>query len=299
MNATGTKIQARISLKNILYATDFSEAAAAALPYVRGLSKQYEAAVHAVHVRPPATYPIVGPEMMPQVIEAAEELARQDAQQLHEMLAGIPHDVSVSEGALWPTLIETVSEKNIDLIVIGTRGRTGIGRTLLGSVAEEIFRRAPCPVLTVGPHISRDTNRRLEMKEILYATSLSPESLNALPYAVSLAQEHQARLTVLHVIGDPEVEELVHAENYVESTKRRLRELIPAEASAWCEANFVVEQGPTAKKILEVATALGADLIVLGIDGAAGHRSTSIHMFRPTAHYVVTQAECPVLTVRG
>jgi nucleotide-binding universal stress UspA family protein len=201
MNATSTGLQARISLKNILYPTDFSPAAAAALPYVKGLSKQYEAAVHAVHVRAPATYRIVGPEMVPQVIEAAEELAKLDAQHLHEMLAGIPHDVSVSEGAtLWPTLIETINEKNIDLIVIGTRGRTGIGRTLLGSVAEEIFRRAPCPVLTVGPHISKDTNRRLEMKEILYATSLSPESLKALPYAVSLAQEHQARHTVLHVI---------------------------------------------------------------------------------------------------
>jgi nucleotide-binding universal stress UspA family protein len=299
MNATGTKTQTRIALKNILYATDFSPAAAAALPYVKGLAKQYEATVHALHVRLPATYPIVGPEMMPQVIEAAEEQAKFEAQQLHEMLAGIPHDVAVSEGVLWPTMIDMVHEKNVDLIVIGTRGRTGIGRALLGSVAEEIFRRAPCPVLTVGPHISKDTERRLEMREILYATDLSPESLNALPYAVSLAQEHQARLTVLHVIGEPEVEELVHPENYVESTQRRLRELIPAEARAWCEANFRVEQGPTAKKILEVATALGADLIVLGIDGAAGHRNTSIHLFRPTAHYVVTQAECPVLTVRG
>jgi nucleotide-binding universal stress UspA family protein len=297
MTATGT--QARISLKNILYATDFSPAAAAALPYVKGLSKQYDATVHAVHVRFPATYPIVGPEMMPQVIEAAEEQAKFEAQELHEMLANIPHDVSVIEGVLWPTITDMVREKNIDLIVIGTRGRTGVGRALLGSVAEEIFQRAPCAVLTVGPHISKDSERRLEMKEILYATDFSPESLNALPYAVSLAQEHQARLTVLHVTGEQEVGELVHAENYVESTKRRLRELVPSAAKAWCEPNFRVEQGPVAKKILEVATALGADLIVLGIDGAAGHRSTALHLFRPTAHYVVTQAECPVLTVRG
>jgi nucleotide-binding universal stress UspA family protein len=300
MTATGTQIQAqtRISLKNILYATDFSPAAAAALPYVKGLSKQYGATVHAVHVRLPATYPIVGPEMMPQVIEAAEEQAKFEAQGLHEMLAGIPHDVSVTEGVLWPTITDMVHEKNIDLIVIGTRGRAGIGRALLGSVAEEIFRRAPCPVLTVGPHISKDTDRRLEMKEILYATDFSPESLKALPYAVSLAQEHQAQLTILYVIGEQGVGELVHAENYVESTKRRLRQLVPPEANVWCEPNFRVEQGPVAKKILEVATALGVDLIVLGIDGAPGHGTTSIHLFRPTAHYVVTQAECPVLTVR-
>ena len=83
------------------------------------------------------------------------------------------------------------------------------------------------------------------------------------------------------------------------ANQRRLRELVPAEAKPWCEPNFRVEQGPVAKKILEIATALGADLIVLGIDGAAGHRSTAMHLFRPTAHQVVTQAECPVLTVRG
>src|SRR6202049_3085227 len=100
MNATAT--QPRISLKNILFATDFSPAAEAALPYVKGLSKQYEAKVHAVHVRLPATYRIVGPEMIPQVIEAAEEQAKFEAQQLHEMFAGVPHDVTVREGDIWP-----------------------------------------------------------------------------------------------------------------------------------------------------------------------------------------------------
>src|ERR1700730_17185073 len=154
MNATATRT--RISLKHILYATYFSPGAEAALPYVKGLSKQYEAQVHAVHVRLPATYPIVGPEMMPQYIEAAEEQAKFAAQNLHEMLASVPHDVSVTEGDLWPTLSDMVRQQNIDLIVIGTKGRTGWGRALLGSVAEEIFRRAPCPVLTVGPHVSKD-----------------------------------------------------------------------------------------------------------------------------------------------
>ena len=91
MNATATRT--RISLKHILYATDFSPAAEAALPYVKGLSNQYGAKVHAVHVRFPATYPIVGPEALPQVMEAAEEQAKFEAQQLHEMLTGVPHDV--------------------------------------------------------------------------------------------------------------------------------------------------------------------------------------------------------------
>jgi len=295
MNATGT--QTRISLKNILYATDFSPAAESALPYVVGLAKGYGAKVHALHTRTPYPY-IVGPEAMPQIIEASEQQARFEEQQLHEMLASVPHDVSVIESTLWPAISDMVERQSIDLIVIGTRGRTGVGRALLGSAAEEVFRRAPCPVLTVGPHISHDTERRLEMKEILYATDFSPESLTALPYAVSLAQEHQARLTILHVIGEPRVGEFVHPENYVESAQRRLRELVPTDAQAWCEPNFRVELGPPAEKILEVAVALGADLIVLGVRDKSRHMGAVTHVLRPTAHRVVTKAECPVLTVR-
>jgi nucleotide-binding universal stress UspA family protein len=296
MNATGTL--ARISLKHILYATDFSSAAEAALPYVLGLAKLYGATVHSLHVRAP--YPVmVGPEAMPQVMEAQEEQAKLDAKRLDEAFSSVPHDVSIREGDLWPTIAELVQRKNIDLIVLGTRGRTGLQRALLGSVAEEIFRRAPCPVLTVGPHISKDTKRRLAMKEILYATDFSPESLGGLPYALTMAQEHEARLTILHVIGDPGVGDLVYPKNYVESTLRRLHEFVRPEAKSWCEPNFRVEQGPVAEKILEVAVALGADLIVLGIRHSSAHIGATTHLFRRTAHRVVTQAECPVLTVRG
>jgi nucleotide-binding universal stress UspA family protein len=139
----------------------------------------------------------------------------------------------------------------------------------------------------------------LEMKEILYATDFSPESLAALPFAVSLAQEHQARLTLLHVVGQAKVGELVHAEQYAESTLRRLRALVPAEAEPWCEPNCRVEHGPEVEKIMEVANALGADLIVLGVRGAHGGVGAATHLLQSVAHQVVVQARCPVLTVRG
>jgi len=174
-----------------------------------------------------------------------------------------------------------------------------VARAVLGSAAEEIFRRATCPVLTVGPRISADPERRLEMKEILFATDFSPESLNALPYALSLAQEHQARLTVLYVVPEAEVGDLVHPEIYAESNERRLRQLVPPEAHAWCEPNFRIEKGEAADKIMEVAVALGADLIVLGVRTLGGHIGAATHVARHTAHTVVTKAECPVLTVRG
>jgi nucleotide-binding universal stress UspA family protein len=289
----------RIALKNILFATDFSPSAEAALPYAIGLAKQYGAKVHGVHVRFPATYPIVGPEAMPQVIEAAEEQAKFEAQQLHEMLGAVPHEVTVTEGELWPVLNEVVDKQKTDLVVMGTHGRTGVSRALLGSAAEEIFRRAACPVLTVGPHVSRNTDRRLAMKQILFATDFSAESLAALPYAVSLAQEHQSNLTLLYVTGKHKVGELVHTEQYDESTLRRLQALLPAEANLWCEPKCRVEHGPEAEKIMEVATALGADLIVLGVRAPQGGLGATTHVLRSIAHEVVTHAECPVLTVRA
>jgi nucleotide-binding universal stress UspA family protein len=297
MNAVAAKT--RIALKNILFATDFSPAAEAALPYAIGLAKQYGAKVHGLHVRYPATYPIVGPEAMPQVIEAAEQQAKFEAKQMHEMLATVPHDVTVTEGELWPTLNEMVDKQRVDLIVMGTHGRTGFSRAMLGSAAEEIFRKASCPVLTVGPYASPNTERRMAMKEILFATDFSPESLAALPFAVSLAQEHQSNLTLLNVTGEPEVEELVHPAQYAESTLRRLQTLVPAGAELWCEPKCRVEQGPEAEKIMEVAIALGADVIVLGVRRPQGGMGATTHLLRSIAHEVVAHAQCPVLTVRA
>ena len=294
-----TQIKKRVTFQNILFATDFSQAAEAALPYAIGLAKQYGAKVHGLHVRFPATYPIVGPEAMPQVLEAAEEQAKFEAKQMHEMLETVPHEVTVTEGDLWPTLSEIVGKQKTDLIVMGTHGRTGVSRALLGSTAEEIFRKASCPVLTVGPHVSRNTERRLAMKEILFATDFSPESLAALPFAVSLAQEHQSNLTLLNVTGKPEVGELVHAGQYAESTLRRLQALVPAGVDLWCEPKCRVEQGPEAEKIMEVAIALGADLIVLGVRGPQGGVGATTHLLRSITHQVVTNAQCPVLTVRA
>lgn len=128
-------------------------------------------------------------------MEAIKGQAKLDAQNMDRTFAGFPHDVSVDSGAVWPTVDNAIREHHIDMIVMGTHGRSSVSRAVMGSFAEEVFRQASCPVLTVGPHISKNTERRLGMKQILFATDFSDQSLCALPYAVSLAQEHQAKLT--------------------------------------------------------------------------------------------------------
>src|ERR1700674_6046926 len=85
---------------------------------------------------------------------AAERQTKEHAQRLNEQLKGVEHQVVIGEGNIWEVISKLVKQKEIDLIVLGTRGRTGLGKALLGSVAEQILRQAPCPVLTVGRHVA-------------------------------------------------------------------------------------------------------------------------------------------------
>jgi nucleotide-binding universal stress UspA family protein len=210
---------------------------------------------------------------------------------------GVEHEVLVEEGEVWPALASVIREKGIDLVVIGTRGRTGIKKFLLGSEAEKILRQAPCPVLTVGPQLSRHLPRGGDISEILYATDLSAESMVAAPYAISLAQEYQAHLTLLHVITPQHVGDLVAPHELMASSERLLHNMVPAEAEFWCEPDYVVEQGDPAAKILEIADHKRTDLIVLGVRRPSV-LGVAAHLPGATVHKVVTQATCPVLTVR-
>lgn len=289
----------RTQIQNILFATDFSPAAVAAAPYAAKIAKHYGAKLFTLHVRPP----VVNSMTQPTTWKAAEEGARIEAeQQRRELLAtfsGLQPEILIEEGALWSSLEAAIGKYRIDLIVIGTRGRSGIGKLLLGSFAEEIFREAPCPVLTVGPHSSAAAKRNGEVTKILFATDFSPESMAAAPYAISLAQEHQAYLTLLHVIEEPKACELVQPNDVAKSSEQLLRDLVPEEAKLWCVPEYMVEQGVPAEKILDVAARQKAELIVLGIHRPHGVPGAATHLSIATAHKIVSHATCPVLTVRG
>jgi nucleotide-binding universal stress UspA family protein len=207
-------------------------------------------------------------------------------------------DVIVEEGALWDKLSSVVEKEAIDLIVLGTRGRSGIEKFFLGSVAEEVFRRAPCAVMAIGPFANGIPPASGDFKKILCATDFSAESKAAAPLAISLAQEFQAHLTLLHVIQKEKTGDLVRASDLQESSIGALRSLVPKEAELWCVPHFVVEHGVPADKILEVARREGADLIVLGVRRPGGFPGAATHLPIATAHKVVSHAGCPVLTVR-
>jgi nucleotide-binding universal stress UspA family protein len=139
----------------------------------------------------------------------------------------------------------------------------------------------------------------VETKEILYATDFTPASRAAAPYAISLAQEHQAHLVLLHVIETPRAGELAHGGEFVSATMQLLRDLVPPEAELWCEPEHVVDYGSPADLILKLAEQRHAHLIVLGVRKPEGSLGLATHFARATAYKVVSQASCPVLTVRG
>jgi len=289
MKAVDTRT--RINLKNILFLTDFSQPSEAALPFAIAIAREFASTIHALHVLIPQPYLYMTPETIPLAIEAQEENTQAEMQRVEAQLTGLPHEATVVRGvSIWPALEHAMA--STDLIVLGTHGRTGAQKVLFGSVAEEIFRRARVPVLTIGPGLRKRTHNGARFNRVLFATDFTPESLAATRFAVSLAEEHQARLLLLHVIGDSESEG-----HSVANVMYRLSELLPKDAEFWCRPEAVVEYGEPAERIVEAAKQRDADLIIMGV--RHGHLGAVTHLERSVAHKVVAHATCPVLTVRG
>lgn len=291
--ASGAAVQAkqeRLAFRKILFATDLSTAAEKALPYALEIARRYGARLYVVHAIAPVGYPYAPVAAWPQLEEQEEQFRSQARQRLEYRLEGIPHETEFRNGQVLSVLRDVVKDKQIDLLVIGTHGRTGVDKALLGSVAETIFREAQCPVLTVGPRASTVSHSAAELARILYATDFSAESLAAAPYAISLSREHRAQLILLNCLeqgGDARL------------MIRTLRELVPFGADLRCEPICIAEQGPHGQKIPEACEALGADLLVLGASVEKNRLGGQLHFRRSALYGIITKATCPVLTVRA
>lgn len=185
-------------------------------------------------------------------------------------------------------IADVVSRHKIDLLVLGTHGRSGLPKFLLGSVAEQVFRNVCCPVLTVGPQACC-VSEKLEFQNILLASDLDPRSA-APVYASWLRNEFKGSLTALHVVSEND------GENRGERQKASLEAMLAVDSSAG-PVNVILEHGSPATKILEKIAELRPEIVVLG----ARHPSQSriaAHLPWSTATKVIGQARCPVLTVR-
>lgn len=288
----------RMSLSKIMVLTDFSKISDLALEYALTLARRYDARMYLTHVITPEAYQMAEPG----VAEMTYRKMRQAAEQgiadilISGRLRGVPHEVLLEEGTLWPTIERLIQQHEIDLVVTGTHGRGLFKKVILGSVAEEVFRKAGCAVLTVGPHTLKQAPREVELRNILFATDFGPGAAQAAKYAFSLAQEHGARLTVLHVVEEvrahtEEEERRVHQVNI-----QLMKKFMPTDCENWCKVEFRVLFGAAVEEILEETRETNADLIIMGAKTKktfAGHAPVTI------AYNVVAKAKCPVLTVRG
>lgn len=287
----------RIALSNILFATDFSPNSNAALPYALAIAHQFDAKLFATHVISPESYLFASPDSWPALQETEDQLRQDFVARLEEQLRGVPHQVLSQVGDIADVLFRLIHDHQIDLLVLGTHGRAGLKKLLLGSVAEKLFRRASCPVLTVGPEVALE-KPVAEFNRILFATDFSDQSLAAAPYAISLAQEHQSRLTLLHVMETARAG-TVDFEPDTEYLTRQLRELVSPEQDFWFEPEYVVEFGDAEEQILKAASDHKADLVVLGVRALTGSIAMATHFGHSKAQVIVAHAPCPVLTVRG
>jgi nucleotide-binding universal stress UspA family protein len=290
----------RITFKNIIYLTDFSEPSEVALPFATAIAREYGGKITALHVLAPPPYVFTTPEVTALSIEGLEDAAQVDMERVAAQLIGVPHETMILRGAsVWPALQDAIKRCSADLLVLGTHGRTGAQKLLLGSVAEEIFRRATIPVLTIGPHVKKGAHNAGRYHRILCAVDFTPQSLAAAPYAISLAQENQARLILLHAAkefsgaGHSKAGQLSVAE-----AMHQLHDVVPEEAALWCRPEAVVEFGDPRERIVQTAIERGVDLIVMGVRNRAGRLGATTHLELSTAHSVVAHAACPVLTVR-
>jgi nucleotide-binding universal stress UspA family protein len=284
--------------KNILLATDFSPASKKALEYAASLARRYGSALYLTHVITVDSYPLASPEYAVSSLQNMHDSARQGFRDLLKSgeLIELPYKVLIQEGSLWPSIEEAIKTYQIDLLVVGTHGAGAVEKVLIGSGAEEIFRKAKVPVLTVGPSITKEPLYEIEFKNILFATDFGRSAEREAEYAVSLAQKHCSRLRLVHVLPHPEAYGKDILAEKRETSMVQLRELVASETELHYKLDFEVTVGEPVKQILRIAEETKADLIIMG---AKRRSSLAGNVPHTKAYRVVCGARCPVLTVRS
>ena len=301
-----------IAIARILAPVDFSEMSVPALGYAAALARWYESRITALHVivnRPavnivPSPYPTV---FAPVALEGMRDdvLSHLDGVIDQAGVRDVPIDRVVEEAPDVPgEIMAQAGALHADVIVMGTHGRGGFDRLVLGSVTEKVLRKARCPVMTVPRKApAAPEHAPIRFDRILCAVDFSAASIAALEFAMSLAEEADARLTLVHAIelphglrDSPWAFDVDAARARLEAdSANRLQALVPDAVRTYCTIETAVAEGRAAAEILRVAGVRTSDLIVMGVHGRG---ALDVMFFGSNTHAVIRQAGCPVLTVR-
>ena len=291
--------QTRPKIKKVAVFTDFSENAAVALRFAARIAREFKANIVLAHADIPPSCIFSAPEVKLVDEALAHWRERLRGSLLNQTKAAYLQDIECTvllhEGTP-RALLEAL--RDADLVVVGTSGRTGLQKINLGSTAEEIFRSSTIPVLTVGPYCGCSGTEEMTIKTVLCPTNFSSGEKAALSYALSIADEHDASLILLHAVNDEDM--LFSFERTLASPEplEKLRLLVPDTSALKYKPTCVVGFGRPDLAILEEAARCNADAIVMGVRGAGAFAAAISHFRSGTAYRVAANAACPVLTVR-
>ena len=305
MSAPGFAPAIGVQPKSILVPTDFTAASEKALRHAVAIARFYGSRLYSIHV-------VNGPPPgNPAPSETTTRLALRNARAAERKLiesgalAGLRHEVIIRDGDTWKQIEDIIQRQHIDLVVVGEGSGTASSGFVLGSVAEQIFREASCPVLTFGPraHVDDSAVAPGDLRPILFPTDFGARSLQALPYALSCAERRETRAILFHALsaipeglenGGYAAEEVVTMRKAARAAAvKRLRALIPPSFSG-IESVCVAEFGEPSKWILHCAEELNAELIIMGLN----HDTLQEDPAASIAYRIVCGAPCPVMTVR-
>jgi len=283
---------AGLRFRSILVATDCSKASATAVRLAGRLAKEFHARLYVLHAIAPEFYAVdlcgPAPELELMNLETAQENLHKYAEHIPD-LRTVKHEEIVFLGSAADGIQSAGKAHGIDLLVLGSHGRTGLAKLALGSIAEWAIRRLDYPVLVAGPACDKNM---FPIKSIVLATDLSQPALRPAQYAACLAQDYNGRLTVMTVLSAPETKEDQARSDL--SAKGNLQQLLPSDCGDWCTPKCEVKSGEVAPTVLQAAKELKANLIVL----AARHRAP-LADHRPGSKLaaIIGASRCPVLVV--
>jgi nucleotide-binding universal stress UspA family protein len=282
------------SYDHIALLTDLTSRSNSALSYARAFAQYYDSRLTLLHALPKHPFAVPGSLASN---ERGVQRARAELQSIADGLkaGGIDAHVDLIEaGSRSDGLLHSLRCLHPDLIIQGTAGVDDPRRALVGSVAESIFRRTTIPVLTVGAQVMPFMEKGLHFDRILFVTDFGTQVNNAAIYALSLAQEFRARVSLCHVHDGRTAPR--NQEDIQKFFERTLEQHIVPQVKDWCDPECVVQFGDVDTEIRLLMKHRRPDLIVTAAHslGPLGTRGKPGTVFK-----IVANAECPVLTILG
>ena len=294
-----------LEIKLILCPIDFSEFSIRAYQHALSLAEHYRARLVAHHIVELSHYPyadyVASTGDYAEFCRALREGGRQKLQEFVKKHTDdeIQPELVINEGTASDSILSLAQSRKADLIVMGTHGRRGFDRLVLGSVTDRVMRKAECPVVAISKlppeHVASGEPRRHghHLNRIMFCTDFSTNSERALNYAISAREEYDAELTLLHVLE--EAPGPSKAKNAIATANAQLDKLIPAEKRKTLKFKTAVRTGKPYQQIIQLAEEAQIDLIAMGVSGRGAMDQA---VFGSTTYRVIQLGPCPVLAVR-